>query len=183
MLALILNEHLGGFLETVNATRYLADRHVCGCFRFTLVVLASAYVEERGREREPCSKEKVGSRGEFRIIPPDQSVSSPQLTHLDPTLESKYCSRPTVSKTRGHVFANERVSFPRLRPLSSKRSAIGLTRFAKIERVMLFYLPIYNGFATPCILSPCNFFYLVDEEVGGKMILRVSCPRLICLGD
>lgn len=147
-----------------DATRYLADRHVCGCFRFTLVVLASAYVEEgRGRKGKRAVLQgesrwaaiEFSRRVSYNSAGPVRFLASVDTSRPDSRVQI-LLSTDRV-KTRGHVFANERVSFPRLRPLSSKRSAIGLTRFAKIERVMLFYLPIYNEFLAS--FSHCNFFY------------------------
>lgn len=170
----------------MNATRYLADRHVCGCFRFTL---ASSHL--------PTCGEGTGAvfQGESRPCPPlhrgvleasfvynsatgsDQSISSALLTHLDPTSSPNIAlDRPTNRvKTRGHVFANERSivflrSNMRCVALHSPSIPFQQNWFWTRTRVIS---PAYNGFFSQLCnapLVPCSLFCNDDEEVGGKMI-------------
>lgn len=191
----------------MDATRYLADRHVCGCFRFTL---ASSHL--------PTCGEGTGAvfQGESRPCPPlhrgvleasfvynsatgsDQSISSALLTHLDPTSSPNIAlDRPTNRvKTRGHVFANERsIVFLRSNMRCVACYILQASRFSKIgfgqERVS-FHLLTTVFFSQLCNapLVPCSLFCNDDEEVGGKMIPLVfpvlvsfvfSLPRYLYL--
>lgn len=190
----------------MDATRYLADRHVCGCFRFTL---ASSHL--------PTCGEGTGAvfQGESRPCPPlhrgvleasfvynsatgsDQSISSALLTHLDPTSSPNIAlDRPTNRvKIRGHVFANERSivflrSNMRCVALHSPSIPFQQNWFWTRTRVIS---PAYNGFFSQLCnapLVPCSLFCNDDEEVGGKMIPLVfpvlvsfvfSLPRYLYL--
>lgn len=186
----------------MNATRYLADRHVCGCFRFTL---ASSHL--------PTCGEGTGAvfQGESRPCPPlhrgvleasfvynsatgsDQSISSALLTHLDPTSSPNIAlDRPTNRvKTRGHVFANERsIVFLRSNMRCVACYILQASRFSKIgfgqnlprTRVIS---PAYNGlFLATVQCTPCSLFaFLQRRWRSGREndSPRVSCPRFICL--
>lgn len=121
----------------------------------------------------------------------DQSISSALLTHLDPTSSPNIAlDRPTNRvKTRG-----QRTSIVFLRSIReyayiaySKHRVSAKLVLDKIcqdrTRVISLVTYLQRFFA----MQLCNRASLFassrndDEEVGGKMIPRVSCPRLICL--
>lgn len=169
----------------MNATRYLADRHVCGCFRFTL---ASSHL--------PTCGEGTGAvfQGESRPCPPlhrgvleasfvynsatgsDQSISSALLTHLDPTSSPNIAlDRPTNRvKTRGHVFANERsIVFLRSNMRCVALHSSQASRFSKIgfgqERVSFHLLT--TVFSRNCAMHPLflvRFFATTMKKWTGK---------------
>lgn len=172
----------------MNATRYLADRHVCGCFRFTL---ASSHL--------PTCGEGTGAvfQGESRPCPPlhrgvleasfvynsatgsDQSISSALLTHLDPTSSPNIAlDRPTNRvKTRGHVFANERsIVFLRsnMRCVALHSPSIPFQQnwfWTKFAKNACHFTCLQRSFSRNCAMHPLflvRFFATTMKKWAGK---------------